>query len=200
MIILVSWENSSFPPGARAGAGPGALTQLEPLSSSWTKTWKRSPCSYRTHQKRPPTLNRTTTKNSTTSSTWGTSLRAQVGGGGTPGYETPVIHFTDEETEAQREGWGRSEVTQTKLEYLEPTSSEHSSVFVWSPTWGSTYARGFFFSVPWAPVPCVPHMASIPSVLTGGTLFLVNNVPVLLPTFHSFTHLINVQERNSKMT
>ena len=63
----------SFLLGARAGA----FTQLEPVSSSWTKTWKRSPCSCRTHQKRPPTLNRTTTKSSTTSSTWGTSPRVQ---------------------------------------------------------------------------------------------------------------------------
>lgn len=84
--------------GLAASAGPGAPTQLEPLSSSWIKTWKRSPCSCRTHQKRPPTLNRTTTKSSMTSSTWGISLRAQVrrdGAPGTwgPGYQTPAIHL-----------------------------------------------------------------------------------------------------------
>lgn len=72
---------------ARAGAGP--LTQLEPLSSSWIKTWKRLPCSCRIPQKRPPTLNRTTTKSSMTSLTWGTLPRAQVRGGGAPGMWGP---------------------------------------------------------------------------------------------------------------
>lgn len=117
------------PVWAGEGAGPGALTQLEPLSSSWIKTWKRSPCSCRTHQKRPPTLNRTTTKNSTTSSTLGTSLRAQVGGSGVPrtwgpGYQIiPAGHLPLYRWRnwGSGRGWGWPEATQAELERVAST-------------------------------------------------------------------------------
>lgn len=47
---------------------------------SWIRSWRRWPCSFRTHQRRPPISNRTTTRTSTTSWAYATSQTAKVGG------------------------------------------------------------------------------------------------------------------------